>query len=118
MAPQYFLCTTYIHNKYVYNKGLLSSILWQLCSVQTTPDDGRWTMDAGPSTPYYKLTGELKKQELVLLKRHFKIYHPPSEMPIVHKSNPQGRLAEFVTSINQNNIENCFNMLKEWILSV
>ena len=26
-----------------------------------TPDDGRRTMDAGPSTPYYKLTGELKK---------------------------------------------------------
>ena len=26
-----------------------------------TPDVGRRTMDAGPSTPYYKLTGELKK---------------------------------------------------------
>ena len=26
-----------------------------------TDDAGRWTMDAGPSTPYYKLTGELKK---------------------------------------------------------
>ena len=25
-----------------------------------TMDAGRWTMDAGPSTPYYKLTGELK----------------------------------------------------------
>ena len=25
-----------------------------------TPDAGRWTMDARPSTPYYKLTGELK----------------------------------------------------------
>ena len=25
-----------------------------------TPDDGRRTMDRGPSTPYYKLTGELK----------------------------------------------------------
>ena len=25
-----------------------------------TMDDGRRTMDAGPSTPYYKLTGELK----------------------------------------------------------
>ena len=25
-----------------------------------TPDDGRRTMDGGPSTPYYKLTGELK----------------------------------------------------------
>ena len=23
-------------------------------------DAGRWTVDAGPSTPYYKLTGELK----------------------------------------------------------
>ena len=23
-------------------------------------DAGRWTLDAGPSTPYYKLTGELK----------------------------------------------------------
>ena len=41
--------------------GLLSSILWELCSAQTTPDAGRQTMDAGPSTPYYKLTGELKK---------------------------------------------------------
>ena len=26
-----------------------------------TPDNGRRTMDAGPSTPYYKLTGELIK---------------------------------------------------------
>ena len=25
-----------------------------------TLDTGRWTLDAGPSTPYYKLTGELK----------------------------------------------------------
>ena len=25
-----------------------------------TPDDGRRTMDAGPSAPYYKITGELK----------------------------------------------------------
>ena len=25
-----------------------------------TPDDGRWTQDPGPSTPYYKLTDELK----------------------------------------------------------
>ena len=25
-----------------------------------TMDAGRWTMDAGPSTPYYKLTGEVK----------------------------------------------------------
>ena len=25
-----------------------------------TPDDGRRTMDPAPSTPYYKLTGELK----------------------------------------------------------
>ena len=25
-----------------------------------TPDDGRRTMDPTPSTPYYKLTGELK----------------------------------------------------------
>ena len=68
MAPQYFfahnVCTQQI---YVYNKGLITSILWELCSVQTTPDagqwtmdDGRWTMDAGPSAPYYKLTGELK----------------------------------------------------------
>ena len=53
-----------------YNKGLLSSILWELCSAQATPDDGRRTMDArrrtmdaGPSTPYYKLTGELKNAE-------------------------------------------------------
>ena len=23
-------------------------------------DAGRWTLDAGPSAPYYKLTGELK----------------------------------------------------------
>ena len=27
---------------------------------QWTLDDGHRTMDAGPSTPYYKLTGELK----------------------------------------------------------
>ena len=26
-----------------------------------TDDAGRWTMDAGPSTPYYMLTGELEK---------------------------------------------------------
>ena len=26
-----------------------------------TPDDGRRTMDPAPSTPYYKLTGELKR---------------------------------------------------------
>ena len=25
---------------------------------------GRWTLDAGPSTPYYKLTGELKMQKI------------------------------------------------------
>ena len=31
-----------------------------------TMDDGRWTMDAGPSAPYYKLTGELKRQGLML----------------------------------------------------
>ena len=24
-------------------------------------DDGRWTLDAGPSAPYYELTGELIK---------------------------------------------------------
>ena len=36
-------------------------------SRRRTPDDGRWTLDDGrrtmdpaPSTPYYKLTGELK----------------------------------------------------------
>ena len=27
-----------------------------------TDDAGQWTMDAGPSAPYYKLTGELKMQ--------------------------------------------------------
>ena len=62
----------YVHNKYyLYNKGLITSILWELCFVQTTQDArqwtmdnamdiGRWTMNAGPSAPYYKLTGELK----------------------------------------------------------
>ena len=25
-----------------------------------TDDAGQWTLDAGPSAPYYKLTGELK----------------------------------------------------------
>ena len=29
-----------------------------------THDDGRRTMDAGPYTPYYKLTGELKTQDM------------------------------------------------------
>ena len=28
-----------------------------------TPDAGHRTMDAGPSTPYYKLTGELKSNQ-------------------------------------------------------
>ena len=28
-----------------------------------TPDNGRWTLDDGPSAPYYKLTGELKTGE-------------------------------------------------------
>ena len=30
-----------------------------------TDDAGQWTMDAGPSAPYYKLTGELKTQIMV-----------------------------------------------------
>ena len=66
-ATIFFAHNLHTYQIYVYNKGLLSSILWELCSAQTTPvnehwtqDDGRWTLDAGPSTPYYKLTGELK----------------------------------------------------------
>ena len=52
---------THIHNKYMYTiRAYYSSILWELCSAQTTPDDGHRTRDAVPSTPYYKLTGELK----------------------------------------------------------
>ena len=31
-----------------------------------TPDTGRRTMYAGPSTPYYKLTGELKMDHFQL----------------------------------------------------
>ena len=57
----------FLRTTYIYNKGLLSSILWELCSVQMTPDagrqtpdNGRRTMDAGPQAPYYNLTGELK----------------------------------------------------------
>ena len=66
-ATIFFANNLHTYQIYVYNKGLLSSILWQLCSAQTTPDTGhrtpdagRWTMDtgAGPQTPYYKLTGE------------------------------------------------------------
>ena len=70
MAPQYFLRTTYIHNKYMYT---IRAYYLQYCGSyaphrrRRTMDDGRWrmdtgrwTMDAGPSTPYFKLTGELK----------------------------------------------------------
>ena len=39
---------TYITYIYVYNKGLLPSILWELCSVQPTSDAGRRTMDTRP----------------------------------------------------------------------
>ena len=59
-----FLRTTYIHNKYIYT---IRAYYLQYCGSYAphrrcrTMDDGRWTMDAGPSTPYYKLTGELKK---------------------------------------------------------
>ena len=58
-----FLRTTDIHNKYMYTTR---AYYLQYCGCYAphrrcqTPDDRRWTMDAGPSTPYYKLTGELK----------------------------------------------------------
>ena len=58
-----FLRTTYIHNKYMCT---IRTYYLQYCGSyaprrrRQTPDTGRRTMDAGPSTPYYKLTGELK----------------------------------------------------------
>ena len=38
-----------------------------------TMDVGRWMMDAGPSTPYYKLTGELKMELAFLFFSDFQI---------------------------------------------
>ena len=53
-----FLRTTYIHNKYMYT---IRAYHLQYCGRRRrTMDAGHRTMDAGPSTPYYKLTGELK----------------------------------------------------------
>ena len=74
MAPQYFLRTTYIHNKYMYTIGAYylqycgsyalyrqrrtpDAARWMLDAGRWTMDDGRWTQDP---QPYYKLTGELK----------------------------------------------------------
>ena len=39
-----------------------------------TPDTGQWTMDAGPSTPYYKLTGELKIVSVNFLNKNLFTY--------------------------------------------
>ena len=55
--------TTYIHNKYMYT---IRAYYLQYCGSYApqrrchTPDARHRMMDAGPSTPYYKLTGELK----------------------------------------------------------
>ena len=65
----YFLRTTYIHNKYMYT---IRAYYLQYCGSyaphrrRRTMDAGHRTMDAGPSTPYYKLTGELKTRLALL----------------------------------------------------
>ena len=52
---------------YITNMYTIRAYYLQYCGSyaphrrRRTMDDGRWTMDAGPSTPYYKLTGELKR---------------------------------------------------------
>ena len=66
-----FLRTTYIHNKYMYT---IRAYYLQYCGSyaphrqRRTLYDGRWTMDTGPSTPYYKLTGELKNKFIMNVK--------------------------------------------------
>ena len=71
-----FLGTTYIHNKYMYT---IRAYYLQYCESyaphrrRQTMDVGRWTMDAGPSTPYYKLTGELKMELAFLFFSDFQI---------------------------------------------
>ena len=57
-----FFCVqpTYIHNKYMYR---IRAYIFNIVGVMLRTDDARCrtpTMDAGLSTPYYKLTGELK----------------------------------------------------------
>ena len=39
-----------------------------------TDDAGRWTLDAGPQTPYYKLTGELKRNCISIKSLELKNY--------------------------------------------
>ena len=67
MAPQYFLRTTCIHNKYMYT---IRAYYLQYCGRYAphrrhrTMDTGHWTLDDGRMTLntilYNKLTGELK----------------------------------------------------------
>ena len=62
-AATIFFAQTYIHNKYMYT---IRAYYLQYCvsyaphRQRRTMDDGHRTMDAGCSTQYYKLTGELK----------------------------------------------------------
>ena len=55
-----FLHTTYIHNKYMYT---IRAYYLQHCGSYAQHRRRR-TMDAGPSTPYYKLTGEVKRANI------------------------------------------------------
>ena len=41
-----------------------------------TDDARRRTMDAGPSTPYYKLTGELKTTKPILKNKKYELVRP------------------------------------------
>ena len=61
-----FLRTTYIHNKYMYTPR---AYIFNTVGVMLRTDD------AGPSAPYYKLTGELKTVPTMKLsdQRHEKL---------------------------------------------